>query len=625
MTYRPDIDGLRTVAVSLVVFAHFGFESFTGGFIGVDVFFVISGYLITRLILREIEKNRFSILAFYVRRVKRILPALLVVTSASLILGWVLLLPADFELLGVQAAFASFGVSNVYFWTEAGYFGREAEKLPLLHTWSLGVEEQFYLIWPIIAIASLVWFKTGRRTLLAAITSLTLASFAAMLWISARDVDFAFYMLPTRAWQLGVGAIVAFAPSIQRGVIAFAFDILGLTLIALSMVLISEKVEYPNVLAVLPTLGAALLVAPKTHVSVVNRLLSTSHMVALGRASYSIYLWHWPILVFFVFWNNGLNPTLIEAGCLIFLTLGLSALSFRYVETPIRKASWGGLTTIGTGLAVSGFLAILGLWTWYEGGSQYRLSESDRTVAAHMEKPRTRPDRPACNIARGGKEFSSTCITDTRYGPAILYLGDSHANHMIPSARQKFRDVYFHRATSVHCLPTLNSSVTHNSPAAQECVAYYRAMFDNHIPSNPYETVIIHARWRSGKWKNIKETVSYLKQLGSRVIVIGPTTEYSDDLPQILLQFAVPRRRIVSTNQFLSRFKEIKLIDSAMKDMVLQAGGEYYSVLQTLCDETGCSPTTPSGIPISWDYGHFTTPGATYLLEKFREEGLRLP
>lgn len=625
MTYRPDIDGLRTVAVSLVVFAHFGFESFTGGFIGVDIFFVISGYLITRLILREIEQNRFSILAFYVRRIKRILPALLVVISVSLLMGWVLLLPADFELLGIQAAFASFGASNIYFWTEAGYFGREAEKLPLLHTWSLGVEEQYYLIWPIITVACLVWFKTGRLSLLATISGLTLASFAAMIWVSAHDIDFAFYMLPTRAWQLGVGAIFAFAPYIRRTSLAWTFDILGLALIVLSMVLISDEVEYPNLLAFLPTLGAALLVAPKPQVSVVNRLLSTSFMVSLGRASYSIYLWHWPILVFFVFWNNGLKPTLIEAGCLIFLTLALSALSYRYVETPIRRSSWGGITTIGSGLTVSGLIALLGLWTWYEGGSQYRLSESDRTVAAYMEKPRIKSNRPACNIARGGDEFSSSCITETRYGPAVLYIGDSHANSMIAPARLAFEDVYFHRATSVHCLPTLNTHAVRDSSSARECVAYYRSLFTQHVSSHPYGTVIIHARWGNGNWKDISQTVSHMKRMGSRVLVIGPTTEYTDNLPQILLQFALPRRNVLSSNQFLARFEKIKEIDAEMEELVLASGGEYYSVLRNLCDDAGCRPTTPQGIPISWDYGHFTTPGAAYLLEKFREEGLRLP
>ncbi len=280
--YRADVDGLRAIAVVAVVLFHFCVEPFGAGFVGVDIFFVISGFLITRLIRKEIVEGRFTFTRFYIRRIKRIVPALLVVTVCSLAAGVVLLLPSDLEDLGRQAAYAVVGLSNFHFFFESGYFDRASEYLPLLHTWSLGVEEQFYLFWPALMILGAYLLKPRGRAPEVIIVPVVLGSLALTIFSVAEDQPFAFFMLPSRAWQLGLGGLLVGMPVLSARWQSESFRIVGIVLISIAILGIDPEAPYPGINALLPTIGAGLIIWPSAADSGVSRVLGLRPVVFLG-------------------------------------------------------------------------------------------------------------------------------------------------------------------------------------------------------------------------------------------------------------------------------------------------------------------------------------------------------
>lgn len=298
LRYRPDIDGLRAVAVLAVVLFHAGISSISGGFVGVDVFFVISGFLITTIIVKEIRRGDFSLTVFYERRIRRILPAFFVVMLFSAVVAYSLLLPQDFENFGKSLVAASLSVSNLLFWRESGYFDSTAELKPLLHTWSLGVEEQFYLFFPLLLMFIARFFKQ-RWTLwivLIAFSSLLLSA-----WGAKHQPSATFYLLPTRAWELALGGLLAMGgvPPIHQRFWREIEALLGLGLIVWGISALTPESSFPGLNALYPCLGAALVIhAGSSGPSMVGNVLSWRPLVLIGLISYSLYLWHWPLLVF---------------------------------------------------------------------------------------------------------------------------------------------------------------------------------------------------------------------------------------------------------------------------------------------------------------------------------------
>jgi peptidoglycan/LPS O-acetylase OafA/YrhL len=430
LTYRPDVDGLRAIAVLSVLLFHFEIGPLTGGFVGVDVFFVISGYLITAIILREIESGQFSLLGFYDRRVRRILPALVAVVVASLIAGYFLLLPGDYRDLGSQAAYAVFGAGNFYFLLNTGYFDQAADLMPLLHTWSLGVEEQFYLGWP-IALYLLARRSNNSRAMIAGSLALLIAvSFAWSVYAVSTDAPVAFYMLHTRAWELGLGALLVFAPSLSkwRGEAAgFA----GLALIAYAVLVLDKQASFPGLNALYPCLGAALIIWPKAGPTLVAHILSTRGAVFIGWISYSLYLWHWPVLVFFRHYNNERQPALSEALVLLALALVLSILSWRFIERPFRRVAISKSTVVSLGALAAGMVMSLGIAITRADGLPARLPENVRGLGSiatmwgwkcKARMPLSTHAKPLCAFGSDWKNASQK----------VLLWGDSHAEHFAP-------------------------------------------------------------------------------------------------------------------------------------------------------------------------------------------------
>jgi peptidoglycan/LPS O-acetylase OafA/YrhL len=432
MRYRPEIDGLRAIAVAAVILFHAGFTLFSGGFVGVDVFFVISGFLITSIIVAELKTGRFSVLRFYERRARRILPALFTVMAACVPFAFRLLSPDDLKDFAQSMAAICLFASNVLFWGESGYFDTQAELKPLLHTWSLAVEEQFYVVFPLLL---LVAWRLGRGVLLSLIGAIAVGS----LFISVDEVrnfpSAAFYLLPSRAWQLLVGALASFvtdrwqAADVRQPAVRLAGEAVGwggMAMIILALFLFDERTPFPGLNAALPTIGTALVLLFASDGTSVGRMLAWRPLVGLGLISYSAYLWHQPL---FALTKHALLADLPTdlAIVLCAATIVLACLSWRYIEQPFRDRS---LISRGAVFALSavGMAAFVGL-----GFIGHRMSDRITQIRLRSVEPalrsqfRTRESLVADRNAfvaqflpEAGKDFSTDRATKK-----VLILGDS--------------------------------------------------------------------------------------------------------------------------------------------------------------------------------------------------------
>ncbi|MFT3896014.1 MAG: acyltransferase [Anaerolineales bacterium] len=339
LSYRSDIDGLRAVAVLSVVFYHAGMKLFSGGYVGVDVFFVISGFLITTIIVREIEAGEFSIIKFYERRIRRIYPALYTTLLFILIAAYFLYNPEVFA-QACKSILATIGfVSNILFWTQSGYFAAPATLTPLLHTWSLAVEEQFYIFFPLLV---LLIMRYARKWLKVSLGILALLSFFLSLYYIKQDASAAFYFPHLRAWELLIGGLLSInvVPVKIHSTLRHTLSIIGLGMIIVSILSYSENTSFPGASALLPTLGSALIIySGMGGESLVGKILSWSPFVFIGKISYSFYLWHWPVIIFGRYFLIQ-NPTSLQMFLLVAASFLFSAFSWLVVERPFRSRSF---------------------------------------------------------------------------------------------------------------------------------------------------------------------------------------------------------------------------------------------------------------------------------------------
>jgi len=420
-TYRPDVDGLRAVAVLAVLAYHAFPQSAPGGFAGVDVFFVISGFLISGIILDGLRDGSFSFADFYWRRVRRIFPALILVLATSLALGWLLLLPDEFMQLGKHVAAGAGFVSNIVFWREAGYFDSAAELKPLLHLWSLGVEEQYYLVWPLL----LFLFRRNLRHMLWMIVALTAASFAANIWLTPERPWAAFYLPVTRFWELLAGALLAFFVLKEEKFSNFK-SVAGLTLLALTFVLLHGQRDFPGWWALLPVLGTVLLVSAGPSAWINRHLLANRAMVYVGLISYPLYLWHWPLLSYARIVQGGEPPAALRWGLLAASVL-LSVLTYELVEKKIRfarrpsvrRVSFPALAASMAGLGVCGLLAL-----------QSQVDPQSASVPLVRE----------ISSASADWSYNGDRVIPGDTEKTVLFFGDSHMQHYWPRIEKVVRE-----------------------------------------------------------------------------------------------------------------------------------------------------------------------------------------
>ena len=345
--YRPDIDGLRAISVLSVILFHVEKSLIPGGFVGVDIFFVISGFLISRNIIENIDRGRFSIYDFYIRRIRRIIPAMAVVVAATLMVSYFVMIPEDTVATSKSAVWSLGSAANIYFWLnqDTSYFAADSRELPLLHLWSLGVEEQFYLLWPVVLL--LFYTRMMAKNFLIVAIVCAAASFFLGDIVFEISPSFAYYMLPTRSGELLLGAIVAvlvenrWALRLKREYV-FPMAVFGVGLLVGSLFLLSEDRPFPGVRSLFPTAGAAVLIlAGSVQDNPVSKLLSFRPLVGIGLVSYSAYLWHWPLLAFARYGYGQLTVPLGVA--MIAATLVLATASYYFVEQPGRRIFSGRL------------------------------------------------------------------------------------------------------------------------------------------------------------------------------------------------------------------------------------------------------------------------------------------
>jgi peptidoglycan/LPS O-acetylase OafA/YrhL len=334
MTYRADLDGLRALAVTMVIACHLG-VGIPGGYIGVDLFFVLSGYLITRIIVQEHQERAFSVHRFIERRVRRIVPLSLFVVGVVWSAGYALLLPADFESLSRDAMAQVIMLGNVQAWRTTGYFAAAARERPLLHMWSLAVEEQFYLLWPVVVV---VMLNMRHRMLLWAASVLWLGSFVLCVIASYRWPSANYFLLPTRGWELLTGCILAIVPRrTRRNVMWSAASVFSLACILGCALCFDERTRFPGISALLPVASSAILLrGGEVPGSYGNKLLMFSPLPFIGRHSYGLYLWHWPVIAFSAYWGVA-TDTLAASSCMVLLTVVLSTCSYLLLENPVRS------------------------------------------------------------------------------------------------------------------------------------------------------------------------------------------------------------------------------------------------------------------------------------------------
>jgi len=619
LVYRREIDGLRAVAVLGVVAYHLGLP-LHGGFVGVDVFFTISGFLIGSLILGETERGEFSLQRFYERRIRRIVPALVAMIAATGVVAYRFLLPGDFAEYARSLIAAVLSVSNLEFWRESGYFDPSAATKPLLHTWSLSVEEQFYLFFPLLVLA-LRRRPPAQRNATLLVVGLASLSYAA--WCTRAAPTEAFYGLHTRAWELLVGtAIALWNPlarwsAIPRDLAALS----GLAAIAVPMVVYNEWTPFPGLAAVPPCLGTALIIAASRHQPTwVARLLGLRPFVAVGLVSYSLYLWHWPIIAFDAYGAPLVKGLARHPNQLLMFAeaLALAVVSWRFVEQPFRRKTVLGRAGPLAGWAVASTAAavLAGGCVLLTNGCIERFPPAARQMAMWTDADPV-DKRPQYRIghcflldtnAGVANLDRATCLREG--GTRILLVGDSHASALWWGLNAALHDANVMEATAAGCKPVLRQRPRQRK-VCRDLMPY---MLSDYLKDNAVDAVVIAAKWEADDLSSLDETVRDLRRRGIPTMVVGPMVQYDGPLPR-LLAFAMMRNDPGLPAQH--RLAGIPLLDTQMRQLAdTEWKVPYFSMVDALCVRDVCREQAAPGVPMLSDYGHLTKKGAEFVAQR---------
>jgi peptidoglycan/LPS O-acetylase OafA/YrhL len=653
--HRADIDGLRAVAILPVILFHAGFSVFSGGFIGVDVFFVISGYLITAIIAAEVAENRFSILAFYERRVRRIFPALFTMMTFVYAAAWVLFMRQDFEGLGKSVTAATFFWSNILFYGKTGYFDGPAVMKPLLHTWSLSVEEQFYIVFPPLL---MLLAARGSRRIAPTVAALAIISLLISTWAVSHAPTAAFYLPYSRAWELFLGSMLALRvfPELQHRLARETLGLGGLALIGWGIFAFSAQTPFPGLSALFPCVGTALLIHTGSDKAdtLAARLLAFMPLVFIGLISYSLYLWHWPLLVFAEYLKiDELSP--VESASVLAASIVISIASWKYVEQPFRRRDgafprprlfrWAGVamtTALGAGL-----LADLGE------GIPARLSAEVARIDAFEDSRSPRQDQCLASEDRWINPRDGCRFGAENAMPRTVVWGDSHADAMI----EGIGSVAAEHGQSVQllayagCPPVTGLSQLGAGPH-HKCPEYTAAVMDYLTNDHGLRNVIL--LWRQSAYvdgfnldfgpaeggpsplvtragsgmldpelrkkvyaEQIAVTVRALLDAGKHVTLAYPIPETGYDIPSTLARLAA---RGMDPASFARPFAYYQQRHEFVFE-VLDGLGTPDRISRVyphelLCDDAACI-TWREGAPLYYDDDHVSQPGARYLAELF--------
>ncbi len=649
MNHRREIDGLRAFAVLPVILFHAGFQTFSGGFVGVDIFFVISGYLITSIILEEQQAGTFTLMGFYERRARRILPALFVVMAGCVALGWLWLLPIDMKLFSESLVAAPAFASNILFYVTGSYFEPAAELKPLLHTWSLAVEEQYYVVYPILLL--LLW-RFGQKWMVGLLAGLAVGSLVAAQWGSHTDPTFTFFLLPTRAWELFLGALVAFylfqeghgQATTDHRVVNEAVSMGGVLLCLYGVLSFDALTPYPSAYALLPTIGAALIIVFATPRTMVGQLLGHKLFVAVGLISYSAYLWHYPLFVFAR--HRSIEPPspalLLSLAVCSFL---FAYVSWKYVETPFRNRQFLARHHL---FAVAGvcsmvFVAI-GLMGYVNGGFPKRVNDA-------VTKAQSAQFDPLDCMSEGGRytPVRESCVLGTRVNVTGALLGDSIAGALGFELRRSLEShsLGFSNMSYGHCPPILDVYRI-DQGSTHRCPEHNREVFEYVRENGNYHTLIFAGYWtaylegalldvmvngvrkrtpsdtrKPALQKAYVDSLSRYIHTGKTIILIYPIPEAGRHVPRYLAKKAM----FASLNQEEEKNVTTSYESYAMRNkdtiQILDSVGEHSNLIRIRPDTIFCNTFVPgrcvvqlNGVSLYRDEFHLSNTGARLVVRE---------
>ncbi len=641
MKYRAEIDGLRAIAVIPVILFHAGFEQFSGGFVGVDVFFVISGYLITTIILSEKEQGTFSLINFYDRRARRILPALFLVMLVSLPFAWFWLLPSDMKDFSQSLVAVSTFASNILFWQETGYWGVDNELKPLLHTWSLAVEEQYYIIFPLFLM--LMW-KFRKRWILSSFLFFAAISLMASQWGAYNKPTANFFLLPTRAWELAIGASIAFyflyrkqtiRTLLSHKVIDEVLGIIGLLLIGYSVFVFNESVPFPSFFALIPTIGTGLIILFSSSNTLVGRLLGAKIPVGIGLISYSAYLWHQPLFAF-ARHRSLMEPNELLLLVLALLSFPLAYLSWRYVEKPFRtKGLLSRKVIFIFGLTGSAIFIAIGMAGHLTDGFNGLSFKNQLTQDIIEEKWKV--NHGLSETCEGSFTLSSDCRTSDE--PEILIWGDSFAMHLVQGIIESSPDPKIIQLTKSVCGPFFDiAPVTSKYPVnwAKGCLTFTEEVRKWIKTNNTVKYVVVSSPFeqylskdnkllsRNGNLENAN--------VNAATMAFNKTLDELESMGVIPVVFSPPPANGVDLGRCLAKAEWIGLnLDECNFNInqMLQVRKDVYTFLENIkknhrvirldnliCDNSQCKTHFDS----TWifrDKGHLSHSGSAALGDKY--------
>jgi peptidoglycan/LPS O-acetylase OafA/YrhL len=620
--YRADIDGVRAIAVLSVLFFHFGFYGLSGGYIGVDVFFVISGYLITSIILTDLDKDTFSFKKFYEKRMRRLFPALFAMIFVSFLAGYYIFMPEEFSAFAQSAVATAIYVSNFFFWMKSDYFSGPSELKPLLHTWSLAVEEQFYFVFPLFLVFAYKWFK---KYLLHLLVVLIICSFLGGLFTIFYSASSAFYLSPIRFWELLVGSLLAYLTHneiLKQARYPKIGSVLGLLLIVVSLLLLDKTSLFPGGWALLPVIGTTLLIYSGPNSGLVSVILQSRPFVYIGKISYSLYLWHWPVVVFYGYWLMD-SFEIKDQLIMIVVTVLLSLASYYVFEKPFRKTKGQShfYKALSSTIMVSVGIIALGLFVSMNKGLPERFGQAiqlQEKYSDEKEKNRSCFLKSSENFTAFTPELCRIKTNENnknnKNNKNIVLWGDSHANHLyhgfsqyIPSSSYNF--LYFANAG---CPPILDVSVKNRPNCQRNNHSFYE-----YIQKEKVDTMILAASWffaqsQSGvELSKLVSTVQKLRDANINVIVINQLPIYSISNPSYLLARLTERDALnkdyaIAPARGLTVLNEVTI---AAKD------AQLVNLHEAFCSDDGKCTLYKGGQLMVVDHAHLSKAGSEVAVE----------
>jgi len=632
--YRPDIDGLRCVAVLSVLAFHLSPSRLSGGFVGVDVFFVISGYLISAIVFSEIADSRFSVLGFYERRVRRIFPALFAMLLVCSAIMSYFLLPTEFVEYAKSVFAATISSSNFYFWQHSGYFDAPTSN-PMLHTWSLAVEEQFYILFPILLVIVRRYFPSHLRL---GVILLFVASLIAGVITVRVNPTAAFYMPYTRAWELLMGTLISlkYFPRLSGKLARNIVTLMGLAMICFADLRYSPETLFPGLAALVPCLGSALIIgAGESGSSLVGTVLSWRPVVFVGLISYSLYLWHWPLIVLnslgFSFNVSGLLPSrwgylfvsqAASKSTILLLSFALAVISWRFVERPFRsrpkRIARGPLFALSAAVMV--LLLISSAGVIYAGGFPSRFSPNAVKVASALTPPgsATLGQLGHCEITEANRSTvfqNDRCLPESTDADHYLLVGDSHAGSLKEGLAKALPDAHVELAAVWGCRPSIEGE---GKPICKQMMDF---LFKKYLPSHPVQALLLEARWYSSSLDELGEIAAWGQKHNVRVVIFGPVAEYDAPLPR-LLAYSIMRNEPDIAQKH--RLPYSPVMDATMQSLAANNWHVcYVSLYKATCQGDRCIEYADKEkkVPILSDADHLTEGGSILLTGELSHSG----